>query len=66
MSVREKEVLRCVSGGMISKDIAEKLGLSIHTINRHRQNIMQKLRVRNLHEAITIYNKMYNQEDGQL
>jgi len=63
MSRREKEVLNCVRGGMISKDIAEKLGLSINTINRHRQNILQKLRVRNLHEAISIYDKMYSQKD---
>ncbi|PUV25847.1 MULTISPECIES: response regulator transcription factor [Sphingobacterium] len=63
MSQREKEVLNCVRGGMISKDIAEKLGLSVNTINRHRQNILQKLRVRNLHEAISIYDKMYKQED---
>lgn len=63
MSAREREILHCVRGGMISKDIAEKLGLSVNTVNRHRQNILQKLRVRNLHEAISIYDKMYKQED---
>ncbi|WP_418359971.1 response regulator transcription factor [Sphingobacterium detergens] len=66
MSVREKEVLRCIRAGMSSKDIAEKLALSVNTVNRHRQNILQKLRVRNSHEAISIYNKMYNQDDTSL
>ncbi len=66
MSLREKEILRCIRLGMISKDIAEKLGLSVNTVNRHRQNILQKLRVRNSHEAIRIYNKMYHQEDTSL
>lgn len=59
MTVREKEVLRCVRAGMISKDIAKKLGLSVYTVNRHRQNILQKLRVRNSHEAIELFNTMY-------
>ncbi|ULT24190.1 helix-turn-helix transcriptional regulator [Sphingobacterium sp. E70] len=66
MSVREREVLRCIRAGMSSKDIAEKLTLSVNTVNRHRQNILQKLRVRNSHEAISIYNKMYNQDDTSL
>ncbi|HAE69089.1 MAG TPA: hypothetical protein DCG77_18235, partial [Sphingobacterium sp.] len=40
------------------KRIAEKLGLSINTVNRHRQNILQKLRVRNSYEAVSVFNKM--------
>lgn len=61
ISVREKEILNCIKRGMISKDIAKKLGLSINTINRHRQNILQKLRVRNSHEAVRIFNTVHQE-----
>jgi DNA-binding CsgD family transcriptional regulator len=59
ISAREREILSCIQAGMISKSIAQKLGLSINTVNRHRQNILQKLRVRNSHEAVSVFKKMY-------
>jgi hypothetical protein len=43
LSEREKEILKLVSKGMLSKEISNKLFLSIHTVNKHRQNIMQKI-----------------------
>ncbi len=49
--------------GMISKSIAVKLGLSINTVNRHRQNILQKLRVRNSHEAVSVFNRLFQEEN---
>ncbi|MDM1293010.1 helix-turn-helix transcriptional regulator [Sphingobacterium sp. N143] len=62
ISTREKEILTCIQVGMISKDIAAKLGLSINTVNRHRQNILQKLGVRNSHEAVREFNRIYPQD----
>lgn len=52
LSEREKQVLRLVQEGKASKNIADILGISIHTVNRHRQNIMEKLSVGNCVEAI--------------
>jgi len=49
---REKEILRLIRDGKPSKQIADMLGISIHTVNRHRQNILEKLSVGNSHEAI--------------
>jgi DNA-binding NarL/FixJ family response regulator len=43
LSDREREVLRLVADGRRSAKIASLLGLSPHTIVRHRQNIMDKL-----------------------
>ncbi|MGB2823301.1 MAG: response regulator transcription factor [Phycisphaerae bacterium] len=43
LSDREREVLRLVADGKRSAKIASLLGLSPHTIVRHRQNIMDKL-----------------------
>lgn len=52
LSDREKEVLGLVQQGKPSKQIADLLGISIHTVNRHRQNIIEKLNVGNTVEAI--------------
>lgn len=52
ISCREKEVLRLIELGLPSKQIAAKLAISKNTVDRHRQNIMEKLRVGNSMEAI--------------
>lgn len=56
LSSREKEILRLIDAGMRSKEIAGKLSVSIHTVNRHRQNILEKLRAGNSIEACRIAN----------
>lgn len=53
LSEREKEVLKLIRDGKPSKQIADRLGISIHTVNRHRQNIIEKLSVGNSVEAVT-------------
>ena len=52
LTSREREVLALAKEGMFSKEISEKLNISIHTVNRHRQNILEKLQVDNMIEAI--------------
>jgi len=52
LTPREREVLALAKQGMFSKEISEKLNISIHTVNRHRQNILEKLQVDNIIEAI--------------
>lgn len=54
LSLREKEILQLIKHGRRSKEIADKLGLSTNTVNRHRQNIFQKLNVTNAMEACRI------------
>lgn len=54
LSKREKEILSLIEKGKMSKDIAETLSISIYTINRHRQNILEKLRVKNSLEACRV------------
>ncbi len=53
LSKREKEVLQMVSEGLISKEIADKLFISVNTVNTHRQRIVEKLKVSNTFEAIS-------------
>lgn len=52
LTQREKEILNYIRRGMLSKEIASKLNISVHTVNRHRQNILQKLSVDNSMEAV--------------
>ena len=51
LSSREREVLQLMADGLLSKEIAERLSISINTVNRHRQNILHKLQVDNAIEA---------------
>ncbi len=43
LSERELEVLSLVAEGLTNQDIAQRLVLSEHTVNRHVANILRKL-----------------------
>ena len=58
LSKREKQILGLVKDGMPSKEIAEKLFISVHTVNTHRQRILEKLNVSNSIEAIQYFNSL--------
>lgn len=49
---REKEVLELVAEGYSTKQIADKLGISIRTVESHRINMLKKLEVSNTAELI--------------
>jgi DNA-binding CsgD family transcriptional regulator len=51
LSRRELEVLKYIGEGYASKEIAEFLSISINTVSRHRQNILEKLNVKNSVQA---------------
>jgi two-component system, NarL family, response regulator NreC len=48
LTTRERQILEFVAHGFTSREIAEKVFLSISTVNTHRANIMQKL---NIHDT---------------
>lgn len=58
LTAREKEILNLIKEGKLSKQIADLLGISINTVNRHRQNILEKLSVGNSVEAVTAASAM--------
>ena len=43
LTARQIEVLELIANGFTTRQIAEKLHLSVHTINSHRKNILKKL-----------------------
>ncbi len=52
LTKREKEVLILVSRGYDSYNIADKMKISINTVNNHRQNILRKTRTENATQAV--------------
>jgi two-component system response regulator NreC len=48
---REREVLALIAQGLPNQEIADRLVISIKTVNRHRENIMAKL---NLHSRVEL------------
>jgi two-component system, NarL family, response regulator NreC len=52
LTARERELLQLIAELKSTKDIAELLGVSPHTIDTHRGNLMQKLNVHSIPELI--------------
>ena len=44
---RERQVLQMITEGVSNREIAERLHLSIKTVNNHRMNLMDKLNIHN-------------------
>ncbi|WP_433900572.1 response regulator transcription factor [Sphingobacterium puteale] len=58
LTKREIEILKEIAAGRASKEISQKLFISKNTVDRHRQNIMEKLRAKSALEACHIANMM--------
>jgi len=60
LTQREIEILKLAALGTTNKEIADKLFISIKTVDCHKNNIMQKLKLKNTAEMIlfAIKNKM--------
>ncbi len=54
LSERERDVLIHLIRGHSNKEIAEELNISIHTVNSHRRNIIEKTGIKSL-SGLTIY-----------
>jgi DNA-binding CsgD family transcriptional regulator len=52
LSKREQEIVRLLSEGCSSKMIAGELSISVHTVNTHRQKIIEKTNTRNTGGAV--------------
>lgn len=54
---REIEILQLVKDGLLSKEISDKLSISVHTVNTHRQRFLEKLGANNSMEAVIFASK---------
>ncbi|OGS58226.1 MAG: DNA-binding response regulator [Elusimicrobia bacterium RIFOXYB2_FULL_62_6] len=48
LSSREREVLQLLAEGLRTKEISNKLGLSVKTVETHRKKIMEKLGIQSI------------------
>ncbi len=60
LSPREKEIIRLVAESFSNSEIAEKLKISVRTVNAHKNNIMRKLNLKNTVDIVkyALINKM--------
>jgi DNA-binding NarL/FixJ family response regulator len=47
ISNRERQVLVCIAQGLMNKEIANQLHISVRTVEVHRLNLKKKLRINN-------------------
>ncbi len=62
LTKREKQVLVTLSNGNSTKDNADILNISSQTVEKHKQNIREKLNLRTVAEMInfTMTSKLYS------
>lgn len=54
LTARETDVLRGLLAGESNKQLASRLGISLRTVEMHRGNMMERLEVASLAEALTL------------
>ena len=59
LSKRETDVLVAVAKGMMNKEIADQMNISIHTVISHRKNITRKTGIKSV-SGLTIYALLNN------
>lgn len=52
LTAREREVLRCLVEGLSNKEVAERLGIRVRTVEMHRANLIKRMGVRGFAEAV--------------
>lgn len=52
LTVRERQVARCIADGKANKVVAAELGISVRTAELHRARILQKMGVRSLAQLV--------------
>ncbi len=57
LTPRETEVLRCVARGLMNKEIADVLCISVNTVLTHRKNITAKLGIKTV-SGLSLYAMM--------
>lgn len=52
LTTREIEIVRLIAKGLIAKEIASELNISVHTVYTHRKKIMKKLAISSSSELV--------------
>jgi len=52
LTAREKDVLHLICEGLRSREIAERLFISTHTVESHRRNMMLKFNINSSNQLV--------------
>lgn len=66
LSPTEKTVLRYTAQGLANKEIADRLGLSARTIEKHKENILKKYQQNNIIGAFVVALKQQHIQLGEV
>lgn len=58
LTKREKEIIHLTAKGLTQKEVADQLVISDKTVRRHKDNIFEKLNVKNVAEMLRYYLQM--------
>ncbi|MGH7762894.1 MAG: helix-turn-helix domain-containing protein [Candidatus Dormibacteraceae bacterium] len=66
LTPREHQVLCEIRSGLTNREIAAVLGISLSTANRHVENILRKLSVRNRAQAVAKCESIGSEQAGKV
>jgi FixJ family two-component response regulator len=52
LTPREQEVMACVTGGLLNKQVAAEIGITENTVKVHRGNVMRKIGAKSVAELV--------------
>lgn len=58
LSKREVEIIHLLQQGLTNQEVAERIFLSVYTVQTHRRNIIEKLKVKNSAELMNLATKL--------
>jgi FixJ family two-component response regulator len=58
LTPRERETMALVTGGLLNKQIAAKLGIAEMTVKVHRGNLMRKMQVKSLADLVLVAERL--------
>ena len=61
LTPKELEVLRKIAAGMLSKQIAHEMDLSVRTVEMHRSNMLKRMHVRSMGDCIQMYHLAFRE-----
>jgi FixJ family two-component response regulator len=54
LTPRERQIMALITGGLMNKQVAGRLGISEMTVKIHRGSVMRKMRVKSLADLVLI------------
>jgi FixJ family two-component response regulator len=54
LTPRERQIMALITGGLMNKQVAGKIGISERTVKIHRGNVMRKMRTKSLADLVMI------------